>query len=245
MDPELRDVFNRAVAAGINTFDTADSYGTGNGFDGRSEVLLGEFLRGCPDRAAASRVNIATKFAAYPWRITPNSVVQAARESAARLGKDSIELGQLHWSTGNYQPFAGTRAVGGHRGDAYDAGVIRAVGLSNFGPKQLRRIHKYMSDRGVPIATLQVQYSLLSRFPESNGTRETCDELGVRLIAYSPLALGLLTEVLNGRAAAGVARIRVQGRPSGAPGAPRDDARDRGRARGENPGAGGGELVFV
>ena len=50
-----------------------------------------------------------------------------------------------------------------------------------------------MSDRGVPIATLQVQYSLLSRFPETNGTRETCDELGVRLIAYSPLALGLLT----------------------------------------------------
>ena len=192
MDPELRDVFNRAVAAGINTFDTADSYGTGNGFDGRSEVLLGEFLRGCPDRAAASRVNIATKFAAYPWRITPNSVVQAARESAARLGKDAIELGQLHWSTGNYQPLQ-ERALWAGIADAYDAGVIRAVGLSNFGPKQLRRIHKYMSDRGVPIATLQVQYSLLSRFPESNGTRETCDELGVRLIAYSPLALGLLT----------------------------------------------------
>ena len=192
MDPELRDVFNRAVAAGINTFDTADSYGTGNGFDGRSEVLLGEFLRLCPDRDAASRVNIATKFAAYPWRITPGSVVQAARESAARLGKDSIELGQLHWSTGNYQPLQ-ERALWAGIADAYDAGVIRAVGLSNFGPKQLRRIHTYMSDRGVPIATLQVQYSLLSRFPELNGTRETCDELGVRLIAYSPLALGLLT----------------------------------------------------
>ena len=98
----------------------------------------------------------------------------------------------MHWSTGNYQPLQ-ERALWAGIADAYDAGVIRAVGLSNFGPKQLRRIHAYMSDRGVPIATLQVQYSLLSRFPETNGTRETCDELGVRLIAYSPLALGLLT----------------------------------------------------
>ena len=149
------------------------------------------FCAGVPI-APRPRVNIATKFAAYPWRITPNSVVQAARESAARLGKDAIELGQLHWSTGNYQPLQ-ERALWAGIADAYDAGVIRAVGLSNFGPKQLRRIHAYMSDRGVPIATLQVQYSLLSRFPETNGTRETCDELGVRLIAYSPLALGLLT----------------------------------------------------
>ena len=77
--------------------------------------------------------------------------------------------------------------------DAYDEGVIGAVGLSNYGPKQLRKIHKYMSARGVPISTLQVQYHLLSRFPELNGTKETCDELGIKLIAYSPLALGLLT----------------------------------------------------
>ena len=81
----------------------------------------------------------------------------------------------------------------GGRGGSLDAGIIKAVGLSNYGPKQLRKIHKYMSDRGVPIATLQVQYHLLSRFPETNGTRETCDELGIRMIAYSPLALGLLT----------------------------------------------------
>jgi pyridoxine 4-dehydrogenase len=50
-----------------------------------------------------------------------------------------------------------------------------------------------MTSRGVPIATLQVQYHLLSRFPEFDGTREACDELGIRMIAYSPLALGLLT----------------------------------------------------
>ena len=191
MDPELARVFNEAVESGINVFDTADSYGTGNGLDGRSEVLIGQFLRQCPS-AKVDGVNIATKFAAYPWRITPGSVVQAAKESCARLGKESIELGQLHWSTGNYQPLQ-ERALWGGIADAYDEGYIKAIGLSNYGPKQLRKIHKYMSSRGVPIATLQVQYHLLSRFPEVNGTRETCDELGIRTIAYSPLALGLLT----------------------------------------------------
>ena len=208
-DPVLETVFDRAVDAGINLFDTADSYGTGNGLDGRSEVLLGEFLARYPDRknasssvpmretaetrnARASGVNIASKFAPYPWRVTPGSVVNAARESCARLGKDQIELGQLHWSTGNYQPLQ-ERALWCGIADAYDQGVIKAVGLSNYGPKQLRRVAKYMASRNVPIATLQVQYHLLSRFPELNGTRETCDELGIRMIAYSPLGLGLLT----------------------------------------------------
>lgn len=203
IDPELEKVFDRAVDAGINIFDTADSYGTGNGLDGRSEVLLGQFLKKYPVKSELkgsfeqkaqkqSSVNIASKFAPYPWRITPKSVVQAAKESCERLGKDSIELGQLHWSTGNYQPVQ-EQALWAGIADAYDEGVIKAVGLSNYGPRQLKAVSKYMNKRNVPIATLQVQYHLLSRFPEQNGTRETCDELGIRLIAYSPLGLGLLT----------------------------------------------------
>jgi len=206
-DPVLESVFDRAVDAGINLFDTADSYGTGNGLDGRSEVLLGEFLKRYPERSARgdtnkrtnddavarqSRVNIASKFAPYPWRVTPQSITNAAKESAARLGVDQIQLGQLHWSTGNYQPLQ-ERALWAGIADAYDQGIIKAVGLSNYGPKQLKRVAAYMKRRDVPIATLQVQYHLLSRFPETNGTRETCDELGIRLIAYSPLGLGLLT----------------------------------------------------
>ena len=151
IDPELEKVFVRAVDAGINVFDTADSYGTGNGLDGRSEVLLGRFLREYPLKsqlrgsldakiARQMSVNIASKFAPYPWRVTPKSVVQAAKESCERLGKDSIELGQLHWSTGNYQPQQETALWQGIA-DAYDQGVIRAVGLSNYGPKQLKVRH--------------------------------------------------------------------------------------------------------
>ena len=199
MDYELSRVFDLAVDSGIKLFDTADSYGA----DGKSERLLGKFCREYYDDAndndekkkKKSRIDdiiLATKFAPYPWRITSDSFVKAAKESANRFGRESIELGQLHWSTENYQPLQ-ERALWDGIARAYEEGIIENVGLSNYGPRQLQKIHKYMSNRGIPIATLQVQYSLLSRFPELNGTKETCDELGIKLIAYSPLALGLLT----------------------------------------------------
>jgi len=104
MDPELQRVFNTAVAAGVNLFDTADSYGTGNGLDGRSEVLLGKFLRECPSDTAG--VQIATKFAPYPWRITPGAITAAARESAGRLGRvrPSACLLNMSFDTSSCQP---------------------------------------------------------------------------------------------------------------------------------------------
>tara|TARA_B100000482_G_scaffold106512_1_gene76810 strand:+ start:160 stop:1341 length:1182 start_codon:yes stop_codon:yes gene_type:complete len=189
MDDELQRVFNLAVDRGVRLFDSADSYGK----DGRSEQLLGKFIREYPgDDAKKNDIILATKFAPYPWRVTSSSFVNAAKESAKRFGKEKIDLGQLHWSTGNYQPLQ-EGALWSGIADAYEEGIIGAVGLSNYGPRQLQKIHKYMSLRGVKISTLQVQYHLLSRFPELNGTKETCDELGIKLIAYSPLALGLLT----------------------------------------------------
>ena len=75
----------------------------------------------------------------------------------------------------------------------YEQGLCRTVGVSNFGPRQLRAIAVFMASRGVPLVANQVQYSLLSRMPERTGLVEACGEAGVQLIAYSPLCLGLLT----------------------------------------------------
>ena len=78
--------------------------------------------------------------------------------------------------------------------DLYEQGLVKGVGLSNYGPQRLQRVHKKFAGRGVPITTLQVQYSLLSTYPVTQlGLKDVCDELGIKLIAYSPLALGLLT----------------------------------------------------
>ncbi|KAI7838722.1 hypothetical protein COHA_007518 [Chlorella ohadii] len=159
MDPELQEVFNMLVSSGINLYDTADSYGTGK-LEGRSEQLLGRFLDEYPGSPAVrDDVRIATKLAAYPWRLTPKQE-------------------RLMWD--------GLVAI-------YEEGLVDAVGVSNYGPKQLQKIGQYLDKRGVPLAAVQVQYSLLSRGSDQMAVKAACDDLGVALIAYSPLALGMLT----------------------------------------------------
>lgn len=69
-------------------------------------------------------------------------------------------------------------------------GLAEAVGVSNYGAEQLARIHDYLDARGVPLASAQVQYSLLSRGGAQESVRREAEERGIALIAYSPLALG-------------------------------------------------------
>lgn len=190
MDNQLQAVFNLCVSNGITLFDTGDSYGTGR-LNGRSEQLLGKFSR---EYQGANKENIciATKLAAYPWRLTRKSMVSAGKSSAQRLGKN-VDLVQMHWSTANYAPWQEGALLDG-LADLYEQGLVKGVGLSNYGPKRLKWVQKKFSERGVPIASLQVQYSLLSTYPVTElGLKEVCDELGIKLIAYSPLGLGLLT----------------------------------------------------
>ena len=195
-DAELQEVFNLVVSSGINVFDTADSYGTGK-LNGRSEQLLGQFLNEYPgSNRYRDNVKIATKLAAYPWRLAPSQWVSACRASLKRLGAEKVALGQLHWSTANYAPLQ-ERLMWDGLVAIYEAGLVDAIGLSNYGPKQLQAIHKYLSKRGVPLAAVQVQYSLLSRGTAQEDVKAACDDLGLALIAYSPLALGLLTGKYN------------------------------------------------
>ena len=77
--------------------------------------------------------------------------------------------------------------------DAVEAGKVKAVGVSNYSAEQMRLAHAALAVRGIPLASNQVEYSLLHRQPEMNGVLEACRELGVTLIAYSPLAMGALT----------------------------------------------------
>ncbi len=190
MDDQLQGVFNLCVSRGVTLFDTGDSYGTGK-LNGRSEFLLGQFSREYSGLNKAD-ICIATKLAAYPWRLTRKSMVSACQASANRLGKN-VDLVQMHWSTANYAPWQEWSLFNG-LGDLYEQGLVKAIGLSNYGPKRLKQVYQKLLDRGIPIKTLQVQYSLLSTYPVTQlGLKDVCDELGIKLIAYSPLALGLLT----------------------------------------------------
>ncbi|MBD2694267.1 aldo/keto reductase [Anabaena catenula] len=190
MDDQLQQVFNLCVSNGVTMFDTGDSYGTGR-LNGRSELLLGRFASEY-DGINKDNICIATKLAAYPWRWTRKSIISACNASAKRLGKN-VDLVQMHWSTANYAPWQEVGLLDG-LADLYEQGLVKGVGLSNYGTKRLQWVHKRFQERGIPIKTLQVQYSLLSTYPVTElGLKEVCDDLGIKLIAYSPLALGLLT----------------------------------------------------
>lgn len=190
MDNQLQAVFNLCVSHGVTLFDTGDSYGTGK-LNGRSEQLLGRFSKEYQG-SNLDKICLATKLAAYPWRLTRQSMVSAGKASAQRLGRN-VDLVQMHWSTANYAPWQEGALLEG-LADLYEQGLVKGVGLSNYGPKRLKWVHQKLADRGVPISTLQVQYSLLSTYPVTQlGLKDVCDELGIKLIAYSPLGLGLLT----------------------------------------------------
>lgn len=209
-DEEIFEAYRLTRDAGVTVFDTADSYGTLD-LNGRAEILLGDFERRYQTEKQGSsgglwsvlsssggsnnRQQVATKFAPYPWRVTSNSFVSAAKASLKRLEQDQLAIAQLHWSTANYQPLQ-EKALWKGLGDIYDEGLCQAVGVSNYGPNQLTKISDYLKDREVPLATAQIQYSLMT-YQTAQYMNEACDNSGCRLISYSPLCLGLLTGKYN------------------------------------------------
>jgi aryl-alcohol dehydrogenase-like predicted oxidoreductase len=104
------------------------------------------------------------------------------------LGRSTIDLYQHHFPARVSIPTLMYQVA-----DAVEAGKVRAVGVSNYSAEQMRQAHSALAERGIPLASNQVEYSLLHRQPEANGVLDACRELGVTLIAYTPLAGGLLT----------------------------------------------------
>jgi aryl-alcohol dehydrogenase-like predicted oxidoreductase len=182
-EAEIRAAFDASLAAGVNLFDTAEMYGKG-----RSERFLGEFVKNLV-AAGGERPIIATKYMPFPWRLTRGRLIAALRASLDRLDLDQVDLYQIHWP---FPPRSVTTWADA-LADAVQAGLTRAVGVSNYSVDQMRRAHETLAKRGVPLVSNQVQYSLLYRRPEQNGLLAACQELGIKLIAYSPLAKGLLT----------------------------------------------------
>ncbi|EOX93073.1 NAD(P)-linked oxidoreductase superfamily protein isoform 4 [Theobroma cacao] len=153
-----------------------------------SETLLGRFIKERKEKYPDTEVAVATKFAALPWRFGRQSVLNALKDSICRLGVSSIELYQLHWPGvwGNEGYIDGL-------GDAVEQGLVKAVGVSNYNERRLRDAYERLKKRGIPLASNQVNYSLIYRAPEQNGVKAACDELGITLIAYSPIAQGKYT----------------------------------------------------
>jgi len=177
---EVEEAFKVALQYGLNFFDTAEVYG-----NGLSEKLLGEFMKN-----TSQPIYIATKFGPLPWRVWGQSVKDALQDSLDRLQVSEIPLYQVHWP---FTFFMSQETLLNALADEVKAGKTIAVGVSNYSADEMRLAHQILADRGVILATNQVRYSLLSRQIESKGIWQTAQELGVTILAYSPLAQGLLT----------------------------------------------------
>lgn len=163
-------------------FDTAELYGLG-----RSESLIGDFGKNLSSETKDKMV-VATKFAPLPFRTKPENVVKACEGSLKRLGNNRpIDLYQIHFPNvyANEEYWDGLA-------QAYEKGIVRNVGVSNYGVDALRACHSALAKRGIPLVSNQIQYNLLYRFPEQNGLLQACKELDVQVLSYSPMALGLL-----------------------------------------------------
>lgn len=180
---QVEEAFHATLEAEINWFDTAEVYGLGE-----SENLLGRLMK--QTKQTNREVIIATKYMPLPWRFSAQSVSDALKASLDRLQVDRVALYQIH------SPFAflmSQEALMNALADEVQRGRIGAVGVSNYSATQMQEAHGYLAARGIPLAVNQVRYSLLARQIESNGIWDIAQQLGVTIIAYSPLAQGLVT----------------------------------------------------
>ncbi|KAJ8904685.1 hypothetical protein NDN08_001203 [Rhodosorus marinus] len=182
---DQKKAFDASLESGINFFDTAEVYAIGE-----SERRCGRFKRSYLRRKEVGEEGmvLATKFGPLlPFRFSADSVVEACKRSAERMGEDCIDLYQLHWpGLGLDERYWDGIAK------CYEQGLIKAVGVSNYGPKRLLVVHKRMQERGVPLVSNQILYNLAYRRPEEE-LAELCKSLDIKILAYSPLAQGLLT----------------------------------------------------
>lgn len=174
-----------AVDRGVTFFDTAEVYGPFT-----NEEIVGEALRPVRDR-----VVIATKFGfniqdgkMAGVNSRPEHIKVVAEASLKRLGVEVIDLFYQH----RVDPNVPIEDVAGAVKDLIAEGKVKHFGLSEPGAATVRRAHAVQ-----PITALQNEYSLWTRGPETNGILQACEELGIGLVAYSPLGKGFLTGAMG------------------------------------------------
>jgi len=174
---DVRAAFDTAIDGGITFLDTAEVYGMG----------MSEKLIGAMPGDWRSTITLATKFFPFPWRVFKGQFPRALRGSLKRLRLERVDLYQIHW------PFSASEQWVGALGDAVEAGKVKLAGVSNFDVDQTRAAHDLLKARGIPLASNQINYSLIYRKWEKNGLLDVCRELGVTVIAYSPIGMGMLS----------------------------------------------------
>lgn len=178
-EEQVEEAFIQAINNRMTFFDTAEVYG-----QGKSEVILGRLLK-----LTDQPVKVADKIMPYPWRIFKRSFRNTLKESLRRLDLEKLDLYQMHYPG---IMISVTRWMN-QMADVLEEGLISAIGVSNFNLDQTITAHETLKKRGFKLTSNQVEYNLLERRIESSGLMEYCGREGIKIIAYSPLAMGVLT----------------------------------------------------
>ncbi|ANE46574.1 aldo/keto reductase [Paenibacillus swuensis] len=176
----IQDIVRTSITGGINWFDTAEVYGKGE-----SEQALAAALNAL--HASEKEAHIATKW--WPAFRTAGNIPATIEQRIQALSGRTIDLYQIH------QPFSFSTVSAEMREMAKlaQAGKIRHVGVSNFNAKQMIQADRTLKEFGLRLVSNQVKYSMLDRRIERNGVMDAAKELGVAIIAYSPLEQGILS----------------------------------------------------
>ncbi|KAJ1666282.1 hypothetical protein IW140_005610 [Coemansia sp. RSA 1813] len=190
-DDESIKVLNHAIDIGCTFWDTANVYGVGH-----NERLLSRVLK-----ERRNEVFLCTKFGSIISNYSPEKrgnftrylsgtsgkpdyVRRCAEESLERLGVDYIDLYYMH----RMDPSTPIEETVSALTELFKEGKVRYIGLSECTPEELRRTHKVH-----PITAVQIEYSAWSTHVETNGVLDACSELGITVVAYSPLGRGFMT----------------------------------------------------
>ena len=185
IEPETQDeVVKIAIDSGMNLIDTAEIYGSGY-----SERAVARGLKAAGK--SPGDVVISTKW--FPLLKRGKSLRKSSRNSTERLAPYPIDLYLVHMPLS----VSSIETQMNEMADLVDNGTIRAIGVSNFSNDRMVKAHEALTDRGIPLAANQVNFSLVKRGIEFNGTLETAKELGITIMAYTPLGQGILTGKLH------------------------------------------------
>lgn len=179
-DDLIDKVVSLSLEGGINWFDTAEVYG-----NGASEKALSQALQAAGKKPG--EIIIATKW--WPMFRFASNIPKTIDERSKFLSPFPIDLYQVHQPWGFSSEVSEMKAMA----ELLDRNLIKNIGVSNFSAQQMKKAWETLDKKGIPLATNQVQYNLLNRKIESNGVMEMAKKLGISIIAYSPLAQGLVT----------------------------------------------------
>jgi aryl-alcohol dehydrogenase-like predicted oxidoreductase len=176
---DIEETFHAAVENRLRFFDTAEVYG-----QGKSEKFIGQLLP-----TVTEKIMVATKIMPYPWRLSKDALRKTLTASLKRLGLKKVDLYQIHWP----MPPVSVESWMRQMSEVYEEGLISAVGVSNYNLELTKRSVDALQKKGIPLASNQVEYHLLERRIEKDGLVDFCNANGIRVIAYSPLAMGILS----------------------------------------------------